>query len=153
MHHHHCHSATPPNHHTLANIHSCPAASPYPHPCVFYSSSSTATATSQHSTIAPHISKDGITHPATKSRIHPGQIYKGGKPKFHCTLDSLLHHCQQQYPIGSPSQSHTSLLLHQVPHSAIHHPCPRPQPQIPICFHYPLGFLSLHHQQSSISPR
>jgi hypothetical protein len=151
MHHLHCHSATLPNHCSLANMHSSPAASPYPHPHALYSSSYTAKATSQHSTVAPHISKGGITHPATKSRIHPGRISKGRKPNFHCASNSLTHHRQQQFPIGTLSQSHTSLFLHQVPHSAICHPCPRLQPQIPICLHYPLGFLSLYHQQSSIS--
>jgi hypothetical protein len=37
--------------------------------------------------------------------------------------------------------------LHQIPHSTIRHPCPCLQLQTPICLYYPLGFLSLHHQQ------
>ncbi len=150
--HHHHHSPTLPHNHTLANLHSSPAASPYPHPCALYSSSFAATATSQHSTVASHISKGGIAHPATQSQIHPGCISKGGKPKFHCALDLLLHLCRQQFPIGTPYQSHTSLFLHQVPHSTICYPCPCLPPQISICLHYRLDFLILHHQQNSISP-
>ncbi len=151
MHQYHHHSINPPNHCTLANKHFSPTASPTP---IHRPSVPPAPQPQQpHNTPRVCPTSPRVASPILQPKIKftLAASLRVEAPTFivhqthsHTTADSI-------FPLATPSQSHTSLFLPQVPYSAIRHPCPCLKPQIPICLHYPLGFLSLHQQHSSIS--